>query len=770
MHAVGAWDDGKGNIAVQEGRASLTSSDAATPYPNQGPPKKKMTFAEYKNKDKSRFTVAEVRARATEPEQVAKAVEKRAEQATALPDPTKSQASEQHGTKRYTILAVTLYKLCHRLTFTRSADTMTAANEPQTLEARPVLPPAKKAQTTPEPNSAAPKDQPKTLPKVIDPAVCYAKTEPYNVLSHKINHEGDPAQKEAQTLKVKLKLPTMEKTSQPGLPPMLSPHLSLPPMLSPLSSNIEDKLAKRTPSPSIRGDTSSAEKSKASRISLNGTPSSKEKASASKVLQKTAGKNVSTPTKEPQELKGVTSAPRQVSKDLALEKVVPAKPTSNGVAKVSSPVVKATVPDASRKLRLRYTIPVKKKSNRRILSQYLRMKPTAGKYPSWMQETREEVPRSEVDQIVDKVNQTRNESEASQGGEKRRRLHDNEDGDTTKPPTKRQKAPGGLPQKTHTPKQSSISSPALSHLSSAQKAHLATTDIGLTSTPMVRAGSGGSSVHTPHQLAMNGTPTAPDTGNSRIPLNMSSATKPNLDELRAESKRLSRTGVDLKHEADVFFKKLTPMSNVERKQGVILGIESVLCFMLSFSVTESITHVGDRTSWESILPFLYKVNYEAKGLRHLAGLAFQIESVIRDILVHIDTHRLARNPLDDFSNISKIKDPAKSAEHNKAAEFALQFRELRQNADRALGALRESWTCLNLEEISTKFPETWVKREDRPPFGKGWEAITLGDYKRTFTLPLSSATSKLEAISYGNSLLAELCKNDGVGFTPKLIL
>ena len=51
LRSVGQWDDGKGGIAPQE-KAQSQSSSGRTPIQNQGA-KKKMTLAEYKNRDKS---------------------------------------------------------------------------------------------------------------------------------------------------------------------------------------------------------------------------------------------------------------------------------------------------------------------------------------------------------------------------------------------------------------------------------------------------------------------------------------------------------------------------------------------------------------------------------------------------------------------------------------------------------------------------------------------------------------------------------------------
>ncbi|KAK4696592.1 hypothetical protein P7C71_g1342, partial [Lecanoromycetidae sp. Uapishka_2] len=752
MHAHGGWDDGKGGIAAQEGKASLASSDAATPHINQQGPKKKITLADYKNKDRSKATpVQGSKALASELGKVAVVAVKPEVPATTAPDTARTNVSEQHGTKR-------------------SADTMTATNEPQTLEAPLKLPLAKKARTTPEPDSAIAKTLPKSTPPRATGVVLHndANAELLKVPLSKVPHDDKSPQSEAQSLKVKLKLSKIEKTAPHGLPSMLSP-LSLP---SDVEADIEEELTKRTPTPSLRGDVSSAEKPKASKDSVNGTPSSNEKPTTSKVVQKTTPKNAFTSSKGPQELKGVTSAPRPGNKDLGLERAIASKPNSNGTPMSSASIIKTPVPEAPRKLRRRITIRIKKKTNRKILGQYLSLKPTPGKYPAGMQlEARAEVARSEVKQHDDKDSQNRTESEVPKASEKRRRLQEDEDENENEPPVKRQKAPGGLQHKTHTPKQSSISSPALSHLGSAQKPHLSTPELGLTSTPMMRAGSGGSSVHTPRQLAMNGTPVAPGTGNSRASSHLASASKPKAADLSSEAKKYTRIGVDLKHDADRFFKKPGDLSDADRKQGVIFGIESVLCFMLSFALSEVGMQNGDRTSWKSILPFLAKVNEEAKGFRHLSGLALQIESVIRDILVHIDFQRLNRNPLDDYFNKEKAIDAAKSKEQNKAAEYALQFADLRHNSDKAQSLSRASWAYLNLEEISTKFSNTWAKREDvRPPIGKGPEVINVGDYQRTFTLPVSSTTSKLEAVNFGISVLVEFCQNEGVDFTPKIVL
>ena len=54
LHAHGQWDDGNGGIAPRDGTASQTSS-GRTPFQNQSA-KKKISFADYKNRDRSQTT------------------------------------------------------------------------------------------------------------------------------------------------------------------------------------------------------------------------------------------------------------------------------------------------------------------------------------------------------------------------------------------------------------------------------------------------------------------------------------------------------------------------------------------------------------------------------------------------------------------------------------------------------------------------------------------------------------------------------------------
>jgi hypothetical protein len=653
---------------------------------------------------------------------------------------------------------------------------MSRLRDPYAFEHHPTTPPNKKPRVTPEPttltdpqNSHKAASQSSTAEVKVTAA---ATSEVQRVLSHKPRTENNTTQAISGPSKTSQTTPKLPKTENPKM-------LSLPPMLSPLASDIEEELAKLPP-PS-RGRSHSAASTKAASVSpmvkpsktaSAGTPSSGEKARPKNVVTKPT----STPTKGPQEQKQkqITSAPRKGLEDVGVNKLAVAKATSKVLTNGNEEedAAKPMAPESSKKLRLRITLKIKKR-NRRRLQQYLKMKPTPGKYPPGVGPKTSQDPKQHIrtpaHQAEEKASTKLFNSEAHVSGEKRGRFQDSED--EPEQPTKRQKASSGMVHKTQTPKQSSTSLPALSHFASAQKQHLSAPELEPRSTPMLRGPSGEGSVHTPHQSTLNGTPNAPDTSNSRKSVNAIAGPKPRSEALLNEATKYMNLGRTLKYESDEFFRKSDALSEAERMQGVIIGIESLLSFILGFVLNDAYRHAGHRDAWGSMIGFLAKVTEEARGFPYLTGLANQLEGIIRDVLVYIDLQRLDQNPLTEQFINEKLRDPAKSEEQNRAAEYHRLFRELHRQSEKARNVWHAGLTHLNVAEIASKFPNTWAKREEhRAPSGKAIEAVKAGEYTRSFTIPLGHMTSGLEAVNFGVSILGELCQRQGVEWKPKLIL
>ena len=440
------------------------------------------------------------------------------------------------------------------------------------------------------------------------------------------------------------------------------------------------------------------------RLKTASTPSSGEKDR----LKKATVSVSSTPTKGPQESKQITSAPRQGIQD----------------------VPKPAAPEGAKKLRLRVTLKIKKKY-RKTLLQYLRMKPTPGKYP-WG---------------------------TLKSGEKRGRAQD--DSSAQEPPAKRQKAPElearSTPQELPAKRQKAP-------------------ELEPRSTPMLRVVSGEGSVRTPQESTAFGTPNGLKRDKSPqaalVHPSKPEAKNHTPEDLRAEGKKYMALAKQLKYDSDAFFKNPEGMTNDEREKGVIIAIESVLCFMLTFRISDAHREFIDRTGWNSILGLLAKAEMESRSLDHLCGLARQIEGIIRDILLHVDLKTLDTNPLGDRFGNAKSADPNKTEDQNRASEYHRRFSEFCRLTDQSYKAWKSGLTSLGPAELADRFPNTWAKRDQiKVPHGKDISQIVRPfQYKSSYWLPLSQMSTALEAINFGLDLLQEYCQAKGVDWKPKLVL
>ena len=562
-------------------------------------------------------------------------------------------------------------------------------------------PPAKKIRTNPAGSTSVPKEPQTHTSKVPTKDVSQEQHKP--VFQVSASKERSSVIK-AETKQLPSQKPRAEsgtsndiakpipKTSNNAPPTIKLQKPILPPMLSPLASDIEDELAKlgplvrkRSRSAVSGGPSSVSPNAKQPKIHPASTPSSSEKDR----LKKATVSISSTPTKGPQENKQITSAPRQGIQD----------------------VPKPAAPEGAKKLRLRVTLKIKKKY-RKTLLQYLRMKPTPGKYP-WG---------------------------TLKSGEKRGRAQ--EDNSVQEPSTKRQKA----------------------------------TELEPRSTPMLRVVSGEGSVCTPQESTLFDTPNGLKRDKSpQAPLlhpSKPEAKNYTPEDLRSEAKKYLALAKQLKYDSDAFFKNPEGMTNEEREKGVIIAIESVLCFMLAFRISDADRESIDRTGWNSILGLLAKAEAESRSFDHLHGLARQLEGIIRDILIHVDLKALDNNPLADRFGKAKSADPNKTEDQNRALEYHRRFSEFYQLTEQSRKAWWYGLTSLGPAEMANRFPNTWAKRDQtKVPQGKGIsQSVCPSQYKRSYWLPLSQLSTALEAINFGLDFLQEYCRAKGVDWKPKLVL
>lgn len=663
---------------------------------------------------------------------------------------------------------------------------MMVGKDPNTSEQLPNAPSAQKARTTPEPPNATSagllkvtNQKPNVEISVFKDSADAQKDKPQDCPKT----EKPPTEKQPQPRKVAPK-EDKKAINLHGLPPMLSPTLP---------SEIEEELAKLDPS--IRRRNSSIAKSinpnlsfKVKQQQSDRTGSSTDEEGANSdvrgkafVSSKTSATASTNSVKHQHSQPQVTSAPRQAAKNIESNKVTPTKPNVLLISPITAPITASTTPQRTEKRRLRSLLRIKKKTNRKNLAQYLRLPPTPGKFPHIRRtiehEQHSRTPQSEQkhagksheNRLEDQPKSKRNDPEASKAGEKRRRSLDRRD--EPEPPAKRHKAP----QNAHTPKQPSISSPAPPNVGSAQKPQLLTPKPDPKSAPMLRVESGEGSTTTPRGLALNGTPNIPDAGNRRNSVTSSGSRKPNSQDLKRDANKYLNKATDLKHASDVFLKDISNMNDSERKRGVMLGTESVLCYILAFTLFDEPQRqfgmYGNIDGWKSMLRLLDLINREAQSFKHLTGLLLQLEGIIRDYMVCYGFQRLDYNPLEQKLVETAAADSAKTKEECKAAAYSLSFREFRRHFEKSQIAWRSGLDLLKVSDIESEYPMTWAKRERNFLLPvKSTDAVVQGEYQRGFNLPMGSMTSGLQAVNFGMSFLEEWSKKNGAKWEPKLEL
>ena len=657
------------------------------------------------------------------------------------------------------------------------ADGVSVGNDSIVSEQHPAAPSAKKARTTSEPPSAVSGDSIKAIVQGTDVEVGIPKDSFDATSQSGPKTERLPTGKKPGPRKV-LPKETEEAINLHGLPPMLSPTLP---------SEIEEELAKLNPSVPGRSGSIAKTKtpnatSKPKQQKSEHTGSSTDEGNAqSSIGGATAGTN---PVTHGQSQSQVTSAPRQAAKHIVSNGVSPAKPNGLIVSPITAPVTVSTTPQRMEKRRLRALLKIKKKTNRKNLAQYLRLPPTPGKYPH-IRRTTENEQRSRTPQWEQKhanhsqgnrpehqLKSKRNGPEASEIREKQRRSPDRRDEPELQ--AKRHKTPARLPQIAHTPKQPSTSSPALSNVGSAPRPQLLTPKTDTKSAPMLRAESREGSTTTPRGLAPNGTPNVADSGNRCNSVTSSGGRKPSPQDVRRDATKYLKQATDLKHATDVFLKGMSNMSDTERKRGVMIGTESVLCYILAFTLfnepQRQFGQYGNDEGWKSMLRLLDVINREAQPFKHLAGLLLQLEGIIRDYMVCYGFQRLDYNPLEQKLTDSAV-DTAKTTEENKAVAYHASFHEFRRYFEKSQNAWRSGLDLLKLSDIEYEYPLTWAKRERHLVLPvKSADVVIQGEYQRKFNLPLGSMSSGLQAVNFGMSFLEEWSKKNGVKWEPKLEL
>lgn len=263
---------------------------------------------------------------------------------------------------------------------------------------------------------------------------------------------------------------------------------------------------------------------------------------------------------------------------------------------------------------------------------------------------------------------------------------------------------------------------------------------------------------------------------------------------RSEFQKFAALGRELKHAADRYTRAATKSEkgsppSAEEKLAAATAVEAILCFMLAFIADDRAKalarQVGDSGNWRSILAYWRVVRLRTAGYRSLHGLCSLLGAVSHDAIHTLDLDRLAvmSLPDDDSSNNNNnnrtptpAATPGSTDEGKKQQQ--LRRRDLLDLKSRLPESHREAqrlWQHglreLSEDVLTAEFPETWRRRTTTTLDTDGDRGLKPGQYAGSFTLPFSRATTPVEVVRFGVSLLAEWCVREGLdGFEPRLKL
>ena len=301
-------------------------------------------------------------------------------------------------------------------------------------------------------------------------------------------------------------------------------------------------------------------------------------------------------------------------------------------------------------------------------------------------------------------------------------------------------------------------------------------------------------VQTPAAGISSGTPTAPGSAERsardvRATSNTSSiAVAPSkhgdVAMWRAENMKYIALGRTLKHAADVKLKGTESKepdgsdNAVAKNEGIAIAIETVLCYMLAFLASNELLggrKAGDAGAWRTLLPYLNFVIGQAEPIPHLHGLCLQLDAVCRDTIFLSEVEKLERDAdLADDARPSPSNREAGAATAERTAK-APTHAEFKKEFVRSAQSAHHSWLIgysrLSTDALMQSYPNTWAKRSKVPGAVKGRDRLVAGKYgDGGFYLPLSQASSGIEAVRMGLSFLEEWCKTEKVEWNPKLVL
>lgn len=754
--AVGGWSDGNGNVMEEEDSKPASIASASTTPLSGGPPKKKISLNEYKNKSKETTT-------------------------TNTPVVQRNEKIENGTTQpKEATSASKPIRLEH------NAVDKSEVSKPKDISLPPKpLPPQYSADGSTEARK-----------KPVDEPV----QEPYSFKNDKPSTSSHPqkkprlspppkiATKDTSTPSRKNTPNSVPKLLSPTLPPTTSSTLSLPRLLSPtLPPDIEVELTKVSNEPHLnsassnhrRSASGNSSASKCDSATFKNLPKQRQHSSSTSSSTNKPPSSASTPPKLPSstpKLGAVTDKDNLSQKSNKVSKPVEKQSSSTSKPPLSSNSTLSSAAKPSRIVKLKYG-----RANRKRVEALLKF---TGKRKA---DTSAKQARAQELETVDKKDNGPDRSSskpvesdqtrpAGARGEKRPRATD--DHDKAGHSTKRPKASMNLnvPEKPDSPGPTTAAkSPSRPRQTSTSKS---TPKKDIRSVAMRRVESADSDVKTPSGL---GTGTPVNMEKSAKPSPPTSFDNPNNKSRdadwrawREEFQKYAGLGRDLKHAASRQTEK-NP-SGADEKLAAVIAMEAIVCFILAFvadNQQKALTRqIGDSSTWRSILPYWNAVKRMTASYPQLHGLCLLLGAVSHDTIHGIDLERLSASALPcDHNPIPTPGSDGNTVLSDEGKKYKKDFLDLKARLSDHYKEAHRLWLDGSRElpddVLAREFPKTWSKRSINFTV-RGKQKLKIGEYDCEMFLPLGRTTTPIEAVRFGWSLLSEWCEKEGVKWTGRL--
>ncbi|KAI9730567.1 MAG: hypothetical protein M1834_005808 [Cirrosporium novae-zelandiae] len=732
LMVYGGWADNHGNLLPED--PYKTSSRSTTTTPVLSSARRKITLGEYKNKSRSNPS---------------KDIEGNKGEFGPLLKSTQPAMSKQESTQEN-----------HSSHLKRPLDSMAGLKEPKSREVVEPTPPSKRARVTPPPKQSHPptsesnetmKSNPNEIPKLLSPlhATFSRLKSPSNALD---------------------------------IPPLLSP--TLPPI-------IMRKLE-------AQKQLSSSQSSTLSKGSHNRTSSTTSTSSESRPKNATkiplAGKTVKSHTITSHSTAGTPERKPRATAHIPTSHQT--KTINNTTSGKSSKVVE--LPIESKIIKLKYG-----KGRRKFVERILgiRARPSnpleAGTKRSATQAAKPKESATDPSGVFKplKASQERRDPKTNltqRSSEKRLRSDDEDSSVERSIKKKKTLQPLKESSKPSTPAEPNFKSPAPPHPTLPQKSHI-TPRQDIKNVALRRVESSSGKVRTPQGEVRSATPSAPNSVERKTPFKTTNSSEPSASHREArewhmEHQKYLSIGRNLKHTGDAILRPgIDKISEVDRGLCAATMAEGLICYVLAFTLLDHANRLSRASSpvvsnWNSLLPYAKTVLNITRYYPQLHGFCLQVVGRVYNVIGEGLINRLAADQL-PIGSTEEVLPPTPGTEGDlAAAEVAkknalyrrdyIEFqRELIDTSRKADSTWLEGNALFTVEDIMTKFPNTWNACKKSPLDLKGADKLVpQNGINGAFALPLNSSSAPIEFVRAGWSLLGEWSMKEGIKWEGKLEL